>query len=156
MKVKVIKVDDSGDNWYKIGEVIDVKPYFVSKHGINYYPCEDSEHDVYGVDVEHCEVIREESLQSVEDNIEQKSIDKHYNFNYDLSAEDRKKSSIKVDPYFVANVWKLGEKDNTGVLFHCLKTIARFSEKNSKEREIKALYKQIKRLAELENIDLES
>jgi hypothetical protein len=99
---------------------------------------------------------RKDRFEIVEDNIEQKPIDKHYNFNYDLSAEDRKKSSIKVDPYFVANVWKLGEKDNTGVLFHCLKTIARFSEKNSKEREIKALYKQIKRLAELENVDLES
>ena len=35
-----------------------------------------------------------------------------------------------------------------------VKTIARFGEKNSREREIKALYAQIKRLADIEGVDL--
>jgi hypothetical protein len=70
----------------------------------------------------------------------------HYSYKY---------KDMIIDPYFVSKTWKLGEKDNTGILFHCLKTIARFGTKNDKKREIKALYNQIKRLAELEDVDLE-
>lgn len=77
--------------------------------------------------------------------------DKHYNFIVDVSKQD----TIKIDPYFISKVWKLGSKDESGVLFHLLKTIARFGDKNPVEREIKALYKQVKRLAELENVNLE-
>jgi ribosomal protein S21 len=69
----------------------------------------------------------------------------HYNFDY---------NGLKVDPYFVSNVWKLGSKDDSGVLFHILKTIARFGEKNPIEREIKAMNASIKRLAELYNVQL--
>ena len=72
-------------------------------------------------------------------------MNEHYNFEH---------NGLRIDPYFVSKIWRLGEKDNSGVLFHCLKTIARFGEKNSREREIKALYQQIVRLAELENIKL--
>lgn len=81
--------------------------------------------------------------------------DKHYNFDYQLTEADIKAGKVKIDPYFVANAWKLGKKDNTGILFHNLKTIARFGAKNSIEREVKGLYNQTKRLAALLNIDLE-
>lgn len=79
---------------------------------------------------------------------------KHYNFSHNLTDNDIQSGSIKIDPYFVAKVWGLGKKDETGVLFHNLKTIARFGDKNSVEREIKALYGQIVRLAELNNVKL--
>lgn len=82
------------------------------------------------------------------------NIDSHYNFNYSLSPEDIDNGYIKLDPYFVAKQWKLGSKDDTGILFHCFKLIARFGEKNPKEREILALYKQAVRLAELEGVEL--
>lgn len=86
---------------------------------------------------------------------ERRVLDAHYSFNYTLTDADREKGVIKVDPYFVAKQWQLGSKDDTGVLFHCLKNISRYSDKNSKEREIKALNLQIKRLAELEGVSLD-
>jgi hypothetical protein len=73
---------------------------------------------------------------------------------YKVSHYSQYYNGIKIDPYLVSKVWKLGEKDNSGVLFHCLKTIARFGDKNTKERELNALYNQIKRLAELEGVEL--
>lgn len=79
----------------------------------------------------------------------------HYRAEYQLTPEDIKKGTIKIDPYFVAKQWRCGVKDPSGALFHQLKTIARFGEKNSRERETRALYNQIKRFAELEGIDLE-
>lgn len=60
----------------------------------------------------------------------------------------------RLDPYRVSDIWRLGTRDNTGVLFHILKTIARFGDKNSIEREIKSIYFSIKRLAEIRGIDL--
>lgn len=86
--------------------------------------------------------------------VQPKTIDSHYNFDYVLTEADREKGVVKIDPYFVAKQWRLGSKDDTGVLFHCLKNISRYSDKNTKEREIKALYLQIKRLAELEKVSL--
>ena len=80
--------------------------------------------------------------------------DKHYSFEYFIQQSDKESGSIRVDPYFVSKQWRLGKKDDTGAIFHILKTIARFGDKNSKEREIKALYAQVKRLAELEGVDL--
>ena len=79
----------------------------------------------------------------------------HYEFDYILTEKDQEKGMVRLDPYFVSKQWKLGSKDETGIIWHCLKTIARFGVKNSKEREIKALYNQIKRLAELEGVNLE-
>jgi hypothetical protein len=79
---------------------------------------------------------------------------KHYDNYYQLTEQDIEDGKIKVDAYFVSNMWKLGEKDNTGVLFHNLKTIARFGDKNDIEREIRALYNQTKRLAELHSVKL--
>lgn len=86
---------------------------------------------------------------------EKRVIDAHYSFNYTLTEKDREVGSIKVDPYFVAKQWRLGSKDDTGVLFHCLKNISRYSDKNTKEREITALYLQVKRLAEIEGVKLD-
>lgn len=80
--------------------------------------------------------------------------DKHYDFSYQLTQKDIENGFVKVDPYFVARIWQLGKKDDSGVLFHNLKNISRYGEKNSKEREIRALYAQIKRLAELEGVEL--
>ena len=83
-----------------------------------------------------------------------KPIDAHYNYYYTLRQSDIEAGKIKVDAYFASQQWKLGSKDETGALFHCLKTIIRFGEKNSVEREINALYKQVKRLAELNGVEL--
>lgn len=81
--------------------------------------------------------------------------DSHYSFTYHISEEDKKNGTIKIDPYFVSKEWALGKKDDSGVIFHILKTIARFGDKNSKDREIKAIYAQVKRLAELEGVVLD-
>lgn len=78
----------------------------------------------------------------------------HYNSNYQLAPKDIENGYVKIDPYFVSEQWELGSRDNTGVLFHQLKTIARFGDKHNIEREIKALYNQAKRLAEIHGVDL--
>jgi len=75
----------------------------------------------------------------------------HYNFKYKLTKADIEKGEIKLDPYFISKQWDLGSKDPSGVIFHCLKTIARFGTKNSVAREIEALKAQIQRLEELNN-----
>ena len=75
--------------------------------------------------------------------------DKHYDFYYDLTEEELSNKRIKVDPYFVAKQWNLGEKDPSGCLFHIMKNSSRFGVKNSAEREIKALKDIIKRLEDL-------
>ncbi|AKO61082.1 ATPase [Pseudoalteromonas phage H101] len=80
--------------------------------------------------------------------------DKHYDFTYTLTEEDIEAGEIKIDPYFVADQWKLGEKDNSGVIFHILKTCSRYKCKHKEEREIKAIYGQIKRLAEMRGVTL--
>jgi len=82
------------------------------------------------------------------------TIDGHYNFSYTLTDADKLAGTIKIDPYFVSQQWKLGSKDSTGVIFHLLKTLARFGDKNSKEREINALHKSVIRLAQLEGVAL--
>jgi hypothetical protein len=85
--------------------------------------------------------------------------DKHYDFYYTKELTEKeltsKEVSIKIDPCFVSMHWELGSKDNTGVLFHNLKTIARWGTKNDIEREIKALYNQTKRMAELHGVGLD-
>ena len=57
---------------------------------------------------------------------------------------------------FPVTIRPIGGKDDSGALWHCFKTIARFGEKNSREREIKALYAQIKCLAEIEGVNLDA
>lgn len=102
---------------------------------------------------ESLELVAEEA--PVEEPVQPTAIDSHYNFNYSLTQWDHDMGVIKLDPYFVAKQWDLGSKDPSGVIFHILKTCARFGEKNDKGREIKAIYKSIKRLAELEGVTLE-
>ena len=82
--------------------------------------------------------------------------DKHYNFTYKLTEEDVERGEIKIDPYFVGMVWKTGSRDDSGALAHCLKTIARFGDKNPIEREVNALYAQVKGLARVHGVLLEN
>lgn len=86
---------------------------------------------------------------------EQKYSTKHYDFDYQLSAEDVEAGYVRLDPYFVSKQWKLGSKDESCIIFHSLKTIARFGMKNDKEREIKALYIQAKSLARIYGVSLD-
>ena len=81
--------------------------------------------------------------------------DKHYDFNYTLTEKDIEAGSIKLDPYFVAKQWKTGSKDDSGALFHVLKTVARFGDKNDVEREVKALYAQVLGVARSFDVDLQ-
>jgi len=85
--------------------------------------------------------------------------DKHYDFYYTYKLTPKELTeqqvSIKIDPYFVNKHWKLNAKDDTGVLFHNLKTLARWGTKNDVEREIRALYNQTKRMAELHGVELD-
>lgn len=80
--------------------------------------------------------------------------DKHYDFKYKLSQEEIDKGEVHLDVYKVAKVWRTGSKDDSGALWHSLKTIARFGDKNSVEREIKALYEQVKGLARENGVNL--
>ena len=78
----------------------------------------------------------------------------HYNLYYTLTEKDIEAGKIKVDAYWVAKQWKTGSRDDSGALWHSLKTIARFGEKNDKAREIKALYNQAKALARIYDVEL--
>lgn len=97
-------------------------------------------------------------FEAVEEKKEEKpmsEIDQHYNFFYYLTPEDLDKEYIKIDPYFVASQWNFNKNDPSGAIFHLFKTCARYGMKNTKAREIEAMYKTIKRLAELEGIQLD-
>lgn len=75
----------------------------------------------------------------------------HYNFTYTLTEKDLKNGFIRVDPYWVSNQWKLGEKDPSGCAFHILKTLARlFTKKgNTKTREIESIQKTAMRMEDI-------
>ena len=79
---------------------------------------------------------------------------KHYDNYYQLTPKDIESGKVKIDAYFVNKLWQLNSKDDTGALFHCLKTIARFGDKNPIERELNALHNQVKRMAELYGVTL--
>lgn len=79
----------------------------------------------------------------------------HYDFNYTLTDKDREAGTILLDPYFVAKQWRTGGRDDSGILIHQLKTIARFGDKNEVAREIKAMYEQAKAMGRIYGIDLE-
>lgn len=81
--------------------------------------------------------------------------DKHYDFTYTLSEKDIEQGGIKIDPYFISKQWKVGSKDDSGALFHCLKTIARFGHKNDIEREVKALHAQVLGVARSFGVELD-
>ena len=82
----------------------------------------------------------------------------HYSFDYMhvITKEEIATGyvKIKVDPYFVGNVWKLGSKDESGTMFHNLKTIARFGVKNDKKREVEAILNQTVAYARVNNFSV--
>ncbi len=95
-----------------------------------------------------------ESVKELHFPVKSEWTDAHYDFTYKLTQKDLENGFIKLDPYFVAKEWKIGSKDDSGALFHSFKLFPRWAEKNSFEREVIALYKQTKRMAEIYNIDL--
>jgi hypothetical protein len=80
---------------------------------------------------------------------------KHYDHYYHLTPEDISEGKIRLDAYTVSKVWKIGSKDDSGALWHTFKLFPRWGEKNTVEREIKALYAQTKALAKIYNVELE-
>lgn len=81
--------------------------------------------------------------------------DTHYEHYYTLTEDDIKLGKVKLDVYTVADVWKIGSKDDSGALWHTFKIFPRYGEKNSEEREIKAMYAQVKALAKIKGVVLE-
>lgn len=74
----------------------------------------------------------------------------HYDkFVVKLTKEEIASGEIRLDPYRVALEWSLGTKDPSGALFHILKTIARYGDKNATSREIQAILATAKRLQDL-------
>lgn len=71
----------------------------------------------------------------------------HYDFTHKLTKEELHSGVIRIDPYFVASIWKM--PDPTGCLFHILKTIARFGKKNEPSREVDSIVKTVRRLEQL-------
>ena len=82
----------------------------------------------------------------------------HYGFKYHLRENEAQTGWVIVDPYAVAKVWRLGERDPSGCLFHILKTIARLGKKegNSLERELQSIelslarYRDVRKINEFE------
>lgn len=94
-------------------------------------------------------------LLNVKDDVVEDSYSlNHYDLYYTLTDKDIEAGKIKVDAYWVAKQWKTGSRDDSGALWHSLKTIARFGEKNDKAREIKALYNQAIALARIYDVEL--
>lgn len=79
--------------------------------------------------------------------------DKHYDCKYELKDKDIKRGFIKIDPYLVDKVWRTSVLGGMP-LGHILKTLARWGQKNTIERETKAVAAQIFGYAELHDIDL--
>lgn len=81
--------------------------------------------------------------------------DEHYDVNYKLTPKDIENGYVRMDVYQVNKLWKINSSDPTGAGFHTLKCLGRLARnKNTKEREIKAMHGQIKRWAEIEGITL--
>lgn len=82
----------------------------------------------------------------------------HYGFKYHMRFDEHQQGWIIIDPYAVAQVWKLGERDPSGCLFHVLKTLSRLGlkEGNSVEREIRSMelslarYREVRKINELD------
>ena len=79
---------------------------------------------------------------------------KHYDHYYTLTEDDIEAGKVKLDVYTVSEVWGIGSKDDSGALWHSLKAIARFGDKNPIEREVQALYAQVKALAKVKGVKL--
>lgn len=79
----------------------------------------------------------------------------HYDFTYHLRRDDTLTGQVVLDPYAVAKIWKLGERDPSGCLFHILKTVARLGQKegNTLEREIQSIELTLQRYREVRKIN---
>lgn len=79
----------------------------------------------------------------------------HYDNYYTLTEEDIEAGKVRLDAYTVNRAWKCNSIDDTGALFHVLKTVNRAANsKNPFEREVVAMYKQVLCLAKMHNIEL--
>jgi hypothetical protein len=79
----------------------------------------------------------------------------HYDVNYTLSEKEIEQGFIRLDTYKVNKAWGINAVDPTGAGFHCLKTLNRIPrQKNTLERELRALIGQVKCWANEEAIDL--
>lgn len=79
----------------------------------------------------------------------------HYDNKYHMRREDVDNSWVVIDPYLVAQVWRLGERDPSGCLFHILKTIARLGKKegNSVEREVESIKLTLERYVKMRKVN---
>jgi len=74
----------------------------------------------------------------------------HYDkFVVKLTEAEIEAGELRLDPYRVADEWKIGVRDPSGALFHILKTICRTKEGNSIMRELHSIKATIVRLIEL-------
>ena len=78
----------------------------------------------------------------------------HYNANIPLSKVDIKNGFVRADAYSIYRANNISKHDKSGILFHTLKTILRFGEKNTIDREISAILNQSLRLARDEGVDI--
>lgn len=58
----------------------------------------------------------------------------------------------RLDPMYIYHKYKLHEKDETGALYHILKTVLRFGHKNSNKREYQAIIATATRALELTEV----
>ena len=143
-------------------------PILISFSGIRYDSWDTPENDILYQDTNYfLKLLRtlpsivplqivEDKEEVVEKTVEDESdwTDSHYNHNYYFTPEEKEQGFVRLDVYKVAKVWKIGSKDDSGALWHTFKIFPRFGEKNTKEREIKAMYAQIKALAEIQGVEL--
>lgn len=145
---EVVCVDREEDCWYRLGDRLIVSSEAFKKEGNTCFNIVGEPKRVWIIE-DHFELLNKEKEGQSEYSV------KHYDTFYYLTDKDLEEGKIKVDAYFVAKQWKVGSKDDSGALFHNLKTIARFGEKNSIDREIKALYNQTLALARIYGVSLE-
>lgn len=149
---EVICTYQGDDCWYKAGDRL-----IISSEG---FPAPDAKGLAYNIEGEYENVwIDGFDFQLVVKSATSQPANeyslKHYDNFYHLTEQDIKEGKIRVDAYWVAKQWRTGSRDDSGALWHSLKTIARFGEKNSVEREIKALYNQARALARIYGVTLE-
>lgn len=145
-KIKVVRRDTN--NWYKLGEVYTAsEPVFsYDSTDIKAWRVEEQTKAAY-ILIKHIEEVPVVPANKV-------WTDSHYDNYYELTKEDVLEGRVKLDTYLVAKVWKVGSKDDSGALWHSLKTINRFGQKNDVSREIQALYAQAKALARIYGVTL--
>lgn len=159
---------DEGYCWGRFGcnktvSFLDAGSYFLREEVLlwmdmnasNYFLEHESTEKTYEDVFPEVRRVEEQAPTTLPTNSETQWTDKHYDLHYNLTEEDIENGHVKLDAYTVAKVWKIGSKDDSGALFHIFKTFPRYGEKNTVEREIKAMYAQIKCLAKIEGVRLD-